>query len=84
MDSEGVGFNKPFRYSHPLANQKLEVKSCTRCHNGEGFLARNSLTKQNFMAIEFMLKNKIMPPLGFSLSEKDLTSIYDFINLPSL
>ena len=80
MELEAVTFKKPFRYEHPVANQQLKVKSCERCHDGNGVFARNPLTKQNFMAIRFMMENQLMPPPGFSISDTDRAQIHSFVN----
>ena len=70
----------PFRYPYSLDNEKLELKSCTKCHNGGSDLfSRNQLTRQNIIAIKFMVENKMMPPLGFSVSEHDRKELNKFI-----
>ena len=79
MESVGLEFKKPFKYTHPVANQKLNVKACTRCHNDQSFFGRNFLTKQNFMSIKFMLENNLMPPPGFSVSAEEKAAVYEFV-----
>jgi len=70
----------PFRYPYSLDNEKLELKSCTKCHSGEkGLFSRNQLTRQNVIAIKFMVENKLMPPLGFSISKYDQKELIKFI-----
>jgi hypothetical protein len=70
----------PFRFHAPLDNEKLNIKSCTRCHNGDNMWPyRNKLTRQNVIAIEFMLENKIMPPPGFHISEGDKKELKQFL-----
>ncbi|MGZ3695028.1 MAG: hypothetical protein ACXWQO_12810 [Bdellovibrionota bacterium] len=69
----------PFRYRGVIENQTLQVKTCLHCHSNSGFLARGLLTKQNFMAIGFMVKNKEMPPPGFSLSTGERAQVLKFI-----
>lgn len=62
-----------------FGNKVLKVAACTKCHKNEGFFARGELREHNASAIEFMLKNKIMPPVGFSLSENELREVKDFV-----
>jgi hypothetical protein len=76
-----VPSKKKFRFEHPMANRKLEVESCTKCHNSEVYFGRGALTKQNFMTIKFMVENKFMPPPGFELSESDKAALNEFIDL---
>lgn len=76
MSSEGQA---PFRYQGKLENDKLIVKVCLYCHSEGHFYSRGFLKRQNAAAIQFMLKNKIMPPLGFSISEKEEKQIENFI-----
>lgn len=68
-----------FRMQSKPANELLTVTACTRCHSDDGLVRRGHLTKQNFMAIDFMLRNNLMPPPGFFLDEKDRQVIQQFI-----
>lgn len=68
----------PFKYRGELENQPLQVKTCTHCHTESGFLARGTLTKQNFMAIRFMVESGSMPPPGFSLPAAEKAQILQF------
>lgn len=70
----------PFRHQARLDNEVLNVESCTKCHHGRDELfARNPLTRQNSLAISFMLQNQLMPPPGFSVTEEDKQQIQRFI-----
>jgi hypothetical protein len=62
---------KPFRFSQPLANEKLDAPTCRRCHNDKWY-GRGYLTQQNIFAARFMVTNGFMPPPGFSASTEDL------------
>lgn len=68
-----------FRMQSKTANEQLRITACTRCHSDKGLVQRGHLTKQNFTAIDFMLRNNLMPPPGFSLDEKDRQVIQQFI-----
>ena len=69
----------PFRLQSKIDNEVLEVKICARCHKEKGFFARGRLTRQNAMAIHFMMENKLMPPYGRTLSETEKNQINYFI-----
>jgi hypothetical protein len=69
----------PFKHRQGLENETLSVKICLHCHKEEGFLARGRLTRQQAGTIEFLVKNKIMPPTGFSLSQEEQNQINDFV-----
>jgi hypothetical protein len=70
---------KPFRYPQAWLNEKLQVKTCERCHKEEGLFARGTLTRQNFMAIRFLVESGQMPPAGFTLSDGEREEIVDFL-----
>ena len=76
--SGGVGA-RPLRHPHPLANQKLEIKTCNLCHKDSGLFARGDLYKQNTMAIRFMVENGQMPPPGFQLSPLEKEKLNQFL-----
>ncbi len=70
----------PFRHRLSADNLELQVKSCTKCHNGEDeWFSRNKLTSQNIMTIQFMVENELMPPPGHSVSEKDRKELEKFM-----
>lgn len=78
--NEDQNLATPFKHRSSADNIELNVKSCTQCHNGDNsWPARNKLTRQNNIAIKFMLENKIMPPPGFSITASDLKEIDKFI-----
>lgn len=70
----------PFKHRKGLENETLNVKTCLHCHKEEGFFARGKLTRQQAGTIEFLVKNKIMPPAGFSLSQEEHNQINDFVS----
>jgi hypothetical protein len=72
-------YDRNFRLQSKLANEPLQVPACVPCHRDGGLVRRGSLTRQNFTVIDFMLKNKLMPPPGFSLSEGERADIMKFI-----
>ena len=69
----------PFRHPSDLDNQELKVATCIKCHNDNGLIARGFLKRQQAGTIEFMIEHKIMPPPGFSISEKELRQVKDFV-----
>lgn len=69
----------PFKHRQSLENETLNVKTCLHCHKEEGFLSRGKLTRQQAGTIEFLVKNNIMPPAGFSLSQAEQNQINDFV-----
>lgn len=69
-----------FRRSASALNQKLESKTCVKCHKDSGIFARGTLTRQNFMPIRFMIENGYMPPPGFSLPAREKEEILKFLN----
>ena len=69
----------PFKHNSELDNQELKVAACVKCHNEDGLFARGFLKRQQAGTIEFMLENKLMPPLGFSLAPKEERQVLDFV-----
>jgi hypothetical protein len=69
----------PFRHPSKIDNEKLEVASCTKCHQESGIINRGYLTRQNSIAIYFMTKNNLMPPPGFSITNEDKVKIQNFL-----
>lgn len=69
----------PFRRKSPRENETLKVRSCTKCHQESGLIARGYLRRQNAVTIQFMLQNKFMPPLGFSISKDDENILRRFL-----
>lgn len=67
----------PFRYPGPVENRELSPPTCVLCHN-ESSWGRGQLTRQNFMAISFMLENGFMPPPGFALDRDEKMKILRF------
>ena len=69
----------PFALKGKVSEEKLHLPTCVKCHNDEGFFSRGYLTRQNGLAIDFMVKNNYMPPLG-SLSQDEKKYLQDFID----
>lgn len=75
--NEDINLKMPFRYRAELDNEKLNIKTCNECHNEKN--GRGELTRQNLVTIDFLLKNKLMPPSGYALSESEKSKIEQFI-----
>jgi hypothetical protein len=73
-DAGGV----PFRYSDAIANQRLDVGTCTKCHNDTD--GRGHLVRQNASAIRFMLAQNLMPPPGVDLKAEDKVAVGQFLD----
>ncbi len=53
-------------------HQYLKSETCIKCHNGgENFWERSKIKKENFLAIKYLVKNNLMPPWPFKLSESE-------------
>lgn len=70
----------PFKHRSNFDNELLEIATCKKCHNNDSWFSRGNLTRQNSVTISFMIKNKLMPPLGFHLTPSEKKSIEDFVN----
>ena len=68
----------PFRHKAEFENDALNVKTCTMCHKESGFGARGTLTRQNSVAIKFMVDGGFMPPLGIPLLKSEKSKILKF------
>ena len=77
---ESAGGEHPLALNSKGQQDKLEISICKMCHKESGFLARGDLTRQNSGSIEFLVKNKMMPPLGIPLSDQDYDKIMFFVN----
>ena len=79
VESEGtiVG-NTPFRHEGKISNTPLELARCTSCHKEDGFLSRGTLTRQNSITINYMVKNAHMPPFG-ELTPKEQQYLENFM-----
>ncbi len=69
----------PFRNRTNLDNQKLNLKTCTKCHNENDSRGRGFLTRQNLVTITFLIDQKIMPPQGSELSNDEKNKLSRFI-----
>ncbi len=69
----------PFKLEGEHENAVLTAKTCAKCHNEGGFLARGQLKRQQFMAIKFMVDSGQMPPPGFSIDAKERQEIENFV-----
>jgi hypothetical protein len=75
QSKEGLQFSTgtKFKSDLPLLQTKLQLKSCTHCHSETGI--RNALSLEQIGTANFMIKNGIMPPFPFQISEEDQTKI---------
>ncbi|KYG67388.1 hypothetical protein AZI86_10370 [Bdellovibrio bacteriovorus] len=78
-DVEDQKMKIPFRHKTPEAVQELKVATCLHCHNETGFFARGLLQRQQMATIESLVSRGEMPPLGFTLSDKEKQELQDFI-----
>lgn len=76
---EDLKSKTPFRYQTEVDNEILNIKSCVKCHNDKNFFGRGYLRRQNLLSIQFMLKNKSMPPSGHIISKKDSVKLELFL-----
>lgn len=72
---EDLSLSNPFRYRTKFENKSLTLQACTRCHDGE---KRSQLTRQNAIAIQFLVKNNFMPPDKNGLSKNEIKLIQNF------
>jgi len=79
LKSQKQDHDPAFRIQAKVANDKLQVGACTQCHNSSEVFGRGDLTRQNFPMINFMLKEDLMPPHGFKISQKERDDILQFI-----
>lgn len=77
--SENQVGDVPFRHPGKISNAHLDLPSCTKCHQDQGFFARGFLTRQNAVTVDFMVKNAHMPPIG-SLSVKERNYLKNFMD----
>jgi hypothetical protein len=73
--------NDPIKFSAEHLNAPLKVTICVTCHKESGFLARGTLTRQNFLPIGFLTKNGHMPPFGIPLSQKMKLELTEFLGV---
>lgn len=73
--SEDIGLKNPFRYRADFENETLKLEACLQCHNGQ---KRSMLTRQNAIAIQFLVKNNFMPPNQIQLSAAEIKKIQNF------
>ena len=70
---EGIVFSSQL----PLLKKKLTLKSCAFCHSENAL--RQPLHFEHLGTMRFLVKNKIMPPFPFQISEDDEKAIDDLI-----
>lgn len=81
VDAKKQKHDADFRLQMGIANDRLQVRACTRCHNDSDRFGRGTLTRQNASMIYFVLREGLMPPLGFSLSEEEKKDVRLFIGI---
>ena len=69
----------PFRYKSEIDNQKLNIKTCSKCHNEKDSRGRGPLVRQNLLAIQYLVEHQIMPPAGYKMSESEIKYLNRFI-----
>lgn len=77
IESTADGDPLRFKFTGAFENEKLHVQTCAKCHN-DSFWGRGSLTRQNFLAIDFMVSRHFMPPPGFALKAGERERISAF------
>lgn len=78
-ESENQNEQTPFRYKNELDNQKLNIKTCSKCHNEKDSRGRGSLVRQNLLAIQYLVEHQIMPPTGYEMSDSEKKYLNRFI-----
>lgn len=73
---EDAHLEVPFRSRTAFDNETLNIKNCTSCHDGK---QRAALTRQNAFSIDFLVKNKMMPPPEFALSQQEAKKLKNFL-----
>ncbi len=73
---EDLDLKTPFRYRGVIENEELNLKKCTKCQDG---VWRSKLTRQNFLPIQFLIKNHQMPP-NKNLNSVEIQKIKKFID----
>lgn len=66
----------PFRSRDSFANEVLTLKKCAVCHDGK---IRGKLTRQNSFSIEFLVRNKLMPPPEYALNQQETKKLQNFM-----
>ncbi len=79
VESEGKTIGAtPFRHEGKISNSPLKLPRCTSCHKEEGLFARGTLTRQNSLTINYMVKSAHMPPFG-ELTPKEQQYLENFM-----
>lgn len=73
---EDVHLKVPFRSRNVFDNEILNLKKCAICHDGK---IRSELTRQNAFSIEFLVRNKLMPPPEYALNQQEAKKLQNFI-----
>jgi hypothetical protein len=64
----------PFQSSLPLLSKPLGLESCTTCHSKKGI--RNELKIEHLGTARFLVKEGLMPPFPFTITEKEKENLY--------
>ncbi len=67
-------------YDHFPESEVLNVPTCLKCHNEDGFLGRGKLKKQQLSTIDHLTKTKAMPPWPYSLNAEEKRELQSFIH----
>jgi len=74
--SEDDQLEIPFRSRNIFDNEVLKIRKCAICHDGK---IRGELTRQNSFSIEFLVRNKLMPPVGYEITQQEAKKLTNFI-----
>lgn len=59
----------PFQSRHEILSKQLHLATCERCHATNGI--RHELTREQLGTAQFLVKQGVMPPFPFRISEKE-------------
>lgn len=68
----------PLKYFGRNEVAPLQLATCTICHHDQ-FWGRGTLTRQNALPIEHLVKNNLMPPWPFQLSAGEKKQIENYL-----
>ena len=74
--NEDAHLDVPFRSRNAFDNEVLKLKKCAICHDGK---IRGELTRQNSFSVEFLVRNKLMPPPEYALNQQETKKLQNFL-----
>jgi nitrate/TMAO reductase-like tetraheme cytochrome c subunit len=66
-------------FKHASAWEDLNIPTCLKCHNEEGFMGRGRLKKQHAATIHHLTQTGAMPPWPYTLSPEEKDQLKKFI-----